>query len=149
MNDTWPDLEQFIREMRGPSLFSLDEELSREMDLYHDLDWEPPRIVEVMQAWAERFQVDLRDFDVSYYVPTASMRKRDAVAAALKSPFSATARELFEGPRTHARHARRSNAARRMAARLTTSRSTHLPPPRSCAYSCNASSTRSNSNDLS
>ncbi|MEX3785412.1 DUF1493 family protein [Paraburkholderia sp. JPY432] len=97
MNDTWLDLVQFIREVRTPAGLPLDDKLTRDMDLYHDLDWEPARIVDVMQAWAERFHVDLRDFDVAYYVPSANMRKRDIVAAALKSPFSASARELLGG----------------------------------------------------
>ncbi|WP_221307100.1 DUF1493 family protein [Paraburkholderia atlantica] len=74
-----------------------DQVHTRDMDLYHDLEWEPARIVDVMRAWAERFHVDLRDFDVAYYVPSANMRKRDIVAAALKSPFSASARELLGG----------------------------------------------------
>ncbi|SMG12158.1 DUF1493 family protein [Paraburkholderia susongensis] len=97
MNDTWVDLDQFIREMRTPAALPLDEELTRDMDLYHDLDWEPARITDVMHRWAERFHVDLKDFDVAYYVPSANMRKRDVMAAALKSPFSAKARELLGG----------------------------------------------------
>ncbi|MGF6294274.1 DUF1493 family protein [Paraburkholderia youngii] len=97
MNDTWLDLTRFIREMRTPAGLPLDDELTRDMDLYHDLEWEPARILDVMQAWAQRFQVDLRDFDVAYYVPSANMRKLDIVAAALKSLFSASARELLGG----------------------------------------------------
>ncbi|NML29758.1 DUF1493 family protein [Paraburkholderia sp. G-4-1-8] len=97
MGNTWRDLERFIRAMRAPAPLSLDDAPTRDMDLYHDLDWEPARIVEVMHAWAERFHVDLGDFDVSWYVPSARMRKRDIVAAALKSPFSARAREALGG----------------------------------------------------
>lgn len=67
------------------------------MDLYHDLDWEPPKIVTAMRAWGERFHVDLRDFDVACYVPSANMRKREVLLAALKSPFSAKARESLGG----------------------------------------------------
>ncbi|KXU86258.1 hypothetical protein CI15_17445 [Paraburkholderia monticola] len=97
MNDAWPDLERFIREKRAPAALPLDDKLTRDMDLYHDLDWEPAKIVEVMRAWADRFHVDLHDFDVRYYVPSANMRKRDIVMTALKSPFSASARELLGG----------------------------------------------------
>lgn len=97
MDDAWFQLQLFIREVRAPGVFGLDENLTREMDLYHDLDWEPPKIVNVMQIWAERFHVDLRNFDIAYYVPSASMRKRDVVLAALKSPFSAKARESLGG----------------------------------------------------
>ncbi|APA84411.1 DUF1493 family protein [Paraburkholderia sprentiae WSM5005] len=97
MKDVWLDLERFIRATRAPAALPLDDKLTRDMDLYHDLDWEPAKIVEVMHVWAERFQVDLRDFDVSYYVPSANMRKRDIVVAALTSPFSASARELLGG----------------------------------------------------
>ncbi|KVG52143.1 hypothetical protein WJ33_10745 [Burkholderia ubonensis] len=97
MSDTWFQLQQFIREVRAPGVFGLDEQLTPDMDLYHDLDWEPPKIVNVMQMWAERFQVDLEDFDVAYYVPSANMRKRDVVLAVLKSPFGTKARESLAG----------------------------------------------------
>ncbi|KAA0086286.1 DUF1493 family protein [Paraburkholderia sp. T12-10] len=50
-----------------------------------------------MHAWAERFNVDISGFDVAYYVPSANMRKRDVVLAALKSPFSTKARESLGG----------------------------------------------------
>ncbi|WP_084044346.1 DUF1493 family protein [Burkholderia sp. A2] len=86
-----------MREVRAAGVFALDEELTRDMGLHHDLDWEPPRIVSVMQTWAERFHVDLSDFNIAYYVPSASVRKRDVVLAALKSPFSAKARESLGG----------------------------------------------------
>lgn len=97
MDDAWVQLQQFIRGVRAPGVFGLDEKLTRDMDLYHDLDWEPPKIAMVMQAWAERFQIDLRDFDVAYYVPSAHMRKHEVLLAALKSPFSAKARESLGG----------------------------------------------------
>lgn len=97
MDDAWIRLQHFIREARAPSAFGLDERLTRDMDLYHDLDWEPPKILEVMHAWAERFNVDISGFDVAYYVPSANMRKRDVVLAALKSPFSTKARESLGG----------------------------------------------------
>jgi hypothetical protein len=97
MSDAWLQLQEFIREVRAPGLLGIDEKLTRDMDLYHDLDWEPPKIVNVMQTWGERFHVDLSDFDVAYYVPSANMRKRELVLAALKSPFSAKARESLGG----------------------------------------------------
>jgi hypothetical protein len=97
MNDVWLDLERFIRETRAPAALPLGNKLTPDMDLYHDLDWEPAKIVEVMQAWAKRFDVDLREFDVAWYVPSARMRKSEIVAAALKSPFSASARESLGG----------------------------------------------------
>ncbi|CAN7508908.1 DUF1493 family protein [Trinickia sp. LjRoot230] len=97
MDDAWHQLQQFIREVRAPGVLGIDEKLTRDMDLYHDLDWEPPKILDIMRTWSERFNVDLRDFDVAYYVPSASMRKRDVVLAALKSPFSAKARESLGG----------------------------------------------------
>ncbi|HHL4082610.1 MULTISPECIES: DUF1493 family protein [Burkholderia] len=97
MDDAWPQLQQFIREVRAAGVFGLDDELTRDMDLYHDLDWEPPKIVNVIQMWGERFHVDLSDFNIAYYVPSASMRRRDVVLAALKSPFSAKARESLGG----------------------------------------------------
>jgi hypothetical protein len=97
VNDTWFQLEQFIREVRAPSLLGLDEKLTREMDLYHDLDWEPKRIVEIVNTWAERFRADLRSFDVSYYVPSAKVRTGEVLLTALKSPFGASAREALGG----------------------------------------------------
>ncbi|MBN3803279.1 DUF1493 family protein [Paraburkholderia sp. Ac-20336] len=97
MSDAWLDFEQFIREMRTPAALPLDEKLTRDMDLYHDLDWEPAKIVETMRVWSERFRVDLRDFNVACYVPSAAMRKRDVAATALKSLFSARARASLGG----------------------------------------------------
>ena len=97
MDDAWHQLQQFIREVRAPGVLGIDEKLTPDMDLYHDLDWEPAKIVNVMQTWGERFHVDLSYFDVAYYGPSANMRKRDVVLAALKSPFSAKARESLGG----------------------------------------------------
>lgn len=97
MDDPWSHLQAFIREVRAPSLFGLDAQLTRDMDLYHDLDWEPARIASVMRAWAARFDVDLGDFTVEDYVPSASMRRRDVMWAALKAPFSAAARDALGG----------------------------------------------------
>jgi len=97
MNDAWLQLQQFIREIRAPGLLGIDEELTRDMDLYHDLDWEPPKIVNVMETWGAPFRVDLSEFDVAYYAPSANMRRREAVLAALKSPFSAKARDSLAG----------------------------------------------------
>ncbi len=96
-DDLWLQLQRFIREVRAPGVLGIDEKLTRDMDLYHDLDWEPEKVVNVMRAWGERFRVDLNDFDVAYYIPSATMRKRDVVLAALKSPFSAKARESLGG----------------------------------------------------
>lgn len=97
MSDAWLQLQQFIREVRTPAVYGIDEKLTRDMDLYHDLDWEPSKIVNVMHIWGERFNVDLSEFDVAYYVPSANMRKLELVLAALKSPFSAKARESLGG----------------------------------------------------
>jgi hypothetical protein len=81
--------------MHGPSLFGLDEKLDRDMDLYHDLDWEPRKIGEVMQMWADRFRVDIEDFDVGYYIPQAGMSARAFFMVTLKSLFSSQARSLL------------------------------------------------------
>ena len=62
MADEWQDLQAFIREMRGPSPLGIDEALTRDMDLHHDLDWSPKKIVEIMKIWARRFNVDINDF---------------------------------------------------------------------------------------
>lgn len=97
MDEAWLKRQQFIREARATGVFGVDEQVTRETDLYHDLDWEPAKIETVMQAWAQRFHVDLTDFDVAYYIPSANMRKRDVMLAALKAPFSAKARESLGG----------------------------------------------------
>ena len=46
--------------MRGPSPLGIDEALTRDMDLHHDLDWSPKKIVEIMKIWARRFNVDIK-----------------------------------------------------------------------------------------
>lgn len=97
MRDEWEILQQFIREARGPSPFGLDDELTRDMDLYHDLDWRPDRIVEIMNWWAERFGVDISEFDIAHYIPSVKMRTSEFLVTTLKAPFSATARDALGG----------------------------------------------------
>lgn len=60
MADEWQNLEAFIREMHCPSPLGIDEALTRDMDLHHDLDWSPKKIVEIMKIWARRFNVDIK-----------------------------------------------------------------------------------------
>ena len=97
MATEWEKLQVFINELRGPSAFGLDDALTRDMDLYHDLDWRPERIVEIMSLWAGRFGVDISDFDIAYYVPSAKMRSGEFLWATLKAPFSASTREALGG----------------------------------------------------
>lgn len=97
MADEWHNLQAFIREMRGRSPLEVDEALTRDMDLHHDLDWNPNRIVEIMKIWAQRFNVDISDFDIAYYIPSVKMRTGEFLLATLKSPFSASAREALGG----------------------------------------------------
>lgn len=97
MADEWHDLQAFIREMRGRSPLEIDEALTRDMDLHHDLDWNPNRIVEIIKIWAQRFNVDVSDFDIAYYIPSVTMRMSEFLWATLKSPFSSRAREALGG----------------------------------------------------
>jgi hypothetical protein len=97
MADEWIELQAFIREMRGKSPLGIDEALTRDMDLHHDLDWNPNRIVEIMKIWADRFDVDIGEFDISYYIPSVKMGTGELILATLKSPFSARARETLGG----------------------------------------------------
>lgn len=97
MNGEWTNLQAFIREMRGPSPFGLDDTLTRDMDLHHDLDWNPDRIVEIMNIWAQRFNVDISEFDIAYYMPSVKMGTTEFLWTTLKSPFNAKAREALGG----------------------------------------------------
>lgn len=97
MADEWFHLRTFIREMRGRSPLGIDEALTRDMDLHHDLDWKPKRIVEIMHIWAQRFNVDIRDFDIAYYIPSVTMGTGQFLWTTLKSPSSASAREALGG----------------------------------------------------
>lgn len=97
MNDDWDKLERFVHEMDAPALFGREEKLTRDMDLYHDLDWNPKKIEKIISIWAERFEVDISNFDISYYIPSAKMRNGELFWATLKSPFSSKAKEILGG----------------------------------------------------
>lgn len=97
MTDEWHNLQAFIREMRGRSPLGIDEALTRDMDLHHDLDWNAKRIVEIIHIWAQRFNVDISDFDIAYYIPSVKMGTGQFLWTTLKSPFSASAREALGG----------------------------------------------------
>jgi len=97
MADEWSALQAFISEMRGSSPLGIDETLTRDMDLHHDLDWNPNRIMEIMEMWSKRFNIDISEFDITYYIPSAKMRAGEFFWATLRSPFSASAREALGG----------------------------------------------------
>ncbi|WP_442808367.1 hypothetical protein [Trinickia soli] len=50
-----------------------------------------------MHIWAQRFNVDIRDFDIAYYIPSVTMGTGQFLWTTLKSPSSASAREALGG----------------------------------------------------
>jgi len=97
MSDEWDKLVKFVHEMDAPALFGRESKLTHDMDLYHDLDWNTQKIEKVIAVWAEQFDVDISNFDISYYIPSARMRNSELLWATLKSPFSMKAREILGG----------------------------------------------------
>ncbi|UXU91006.1 DUF1493 family protein [Burkholderia sp. S-53] len=96
MADAWKRLEAFIETDIGR--FPVDRiELTRDTDLYHDLDMEPGDIAELVRRWAVTFDIDLSAFDIHYYYPSAKLDIGSFLAAVVKSPFSNKARETLGG----------------------------------------------------
>ncbi|OXJ30981.1 MULTISPECIES: DUF1493 family protein [Burkholderia] len=96
MADTWKRLEAFITgDVGGIPVRRI--ELSRDTDLYHDLDMEPDAIDALIKRWGGTFGVDLSAFDIHYYYPSAKLGMGSFLAAVVKSPFSLDAREKLGG----------------------------------------------------
>lgn len=96
MEDVWKNLEEFISADAGKPLVG-QLELTRDTDLYHDLDMNPDHIERLIRRWAAQFGVDLSEFDIHYYYPSAKLGIGSFLAAVVKSPFSAQARETLGG----------------------------------------------------
>ncbi|WP_028217642.1 DUF1493 family protein [Paraburkholderia oxyphila] len=96
MVDAWTELEEFIRKEAGePLIGKLD--LTRDVDLYHDLDMNPPHIDRLLKQWAEQFNIDMTSFDLHDYYPSEKLGIGSFLAAVVKSPFSARTREMLGG----------------------------------------------------
>ncbi|AOI75824.1 DUF1493 family protein [Burkholderia sp. NRF60-BP8] len=96
MADTWKRLEAFIA--TDVARLQIDRiELSRDTDLYHDLDLEPHDIDRIIRQWGATFGVDLSTFDLHYYYPSAKLGIGSFLATVVKSPFSPEARETLGG----------------------------------------------------
>lgn len=96
MADAWKSLEAFVAADAGKPLAGrLD--LTRDTDLYHDLDMSPEHIMRLMTEWAAKFNVDLTGFDIHDYYPSAKLGVASFLATVVKSPFSAQARETLGG----------------------------------------------------
>lgn len=96
MADTWKRLEAFIAtDIEKLPVGRI--ELSRDTDLYHDLDLEPGDIDRIVRQWAETFGIDLSAFDIHYYYPSAKLGIGSFLATVVKAPFSAEARETLGG----------------------------------------------------
>ncbi|TKC81276.1 DUF1493 family protein [Trinickia terrae] len=92
----WKKLAEFIAADAGkPVIGQLV--LTRDTDLYHDLDLNPSHIERLMTEWATKFNVDMAAFDINYYYPSAKLGIGSFLAAVAKSPFSAAARETLGG----------------------------------------------------
>lgn len=96
MADTWKRLEAFIA--TDIEKLPVDRiELSRDTDLYHDLDLEPSDIDRIVRQWAGTFGIDLSAFDIHYYYPSAKLGIGSFLATVVKAPFSTEARETLGG----------------------------------------------------
>ncbi|WP_321813024.1 MULTISPECIES: DUF1493 family protein [unclassified Paraburkholderia] len=96
MTDVWNNLAVFIAKNRGePLIGKLD--LTRETDLYHDLDMEPKNIARLIEQWAKTFSVDISGFSIDEYYPSAKLGLGKFFITVAKSPFSASARGTLGG----------------------------------------------------
>ncbi|KWN70409.1 hypothetical protein WM24_06400 [Burkholderia ubonensis] len=96
MADVWKSLEEFVAANAGKPLVGRLE-LTRDTDLYHDLDMEPDHIDKLIRRWATKFGVDLSTFDIHYYYPSAKLGIGSFLVTVVKSPFSTEARETLGG----------------------------------------------------
>jgi len=94
--EIWNSLKAFVAEDAGKPIVGRLQ-LTRDADLYHDLDMNPGRIAEFIKAWAARFGVDIGGFDPHHYYPAAKLNSGPFFATVAKSPFSASARETLGG----------------------------------------------------
>lgn len=94
--DIWKNLEAFVKEDAGKPIVG-QLQLTRETDLYHDLDMNPDHISEFMERWAVQFHVELSEFDLHHYYPAAKLTIGSFLATVAKSPFSASARDTLGG----------------------------------------------------
>lgn len=72
-----------------------EDALTRDMDLWEDIEWDEDKIAEVIKLWAERFHVDIQNFDLLFYYPTANLGKGEFTLLVLKAIFSAKARKAI------------------------------------------------------
>ena len=94
--DAWKTLEEFVATDLGkPHIGRLH--LTRDTDLYHDLDMTPAHIARLLETWATTFEVDMAGFDLHYYFPSEKIGFCSFIGAILRSPFSPKAREVLGG----------------------------------------------------
>ncbi|MFA8391880.1 DUF1493 family protein [Burkholderia ubonensis] len=76
-------------------------EIIPETDLCIDLEISDRAMLRLMKKFSETFGVDINDLDVNYYYPSRNLKFGRFVLEALKSPFSASARDkVLERPLT-------------------------------------------------
>ncbi|WP_321953536.1 DUF1493 family protein [Paraburkholderia bannensis] len=96
MTQAWNNLVEFIANDAGEPLIG-KLSLTRDTDLYHDLDMEPKHIARLIDQWATKFGVDLSGFSIDDYYPSAKLGIGTFFMTVVKSPFSAHARETLGG----------------------------------------------------
>ncbi|MEX3955954.1 uncharacterized protein DUF1493 [Trinickia symbiotica] len=95
-NETWVQLVRFFEPRLAKPIFG-ENRLTRNTDLYHDLDMEPDEIEQVLREWATAFDVDMSAFDLGHYYPASELNRKDFFVTLLKVPFSKRARETLGG----------------------------------------------------
>jgi hypothetical protein len=94
MKSSWESLQEFMTSAWGRPILG-SPALTRDIDLYHDLDMQPDRIEKLMADWARKFNVDATQFDINDYYPSKNLRMSQFLTALIKAPFSAAARDAL------------------------------------------------------
>jgi hypothetical protein len=94
--DIWKRLEAFVADDAGKPPFG-QLHLTRDTDLYHDLDMTTAHIKRFLDQWAATFHVDMASFDLHFYYPPDKLGLGSFFATIVKSPFSVAARETLGG----------------------------------------------------
>ncbi|WP_206997483.1 DUF1493 family protein [Trinickia mobilis] len=96
-DDEWTALSRFFEPRVGSRRAFGPNVLSRDMDLYHDLDMQPKAIGTALNDWAEQFGIDMSEFNLDFYYPTYKLTRWQFLITVGKSLYSKKAREVLGG----------------------------------------------------
>ncbi|QGZ65843.1 DUF1493 family protein [Paraburkholderia acidisoli] len=92
----WTHLEAFLAEAPIDALVG-QRDVRPQADLYRDLDMDHEDIARFLALWAERFSIDMSEFDFDAYYPAAKLTTPAYFGMVMKASFSRNARACLGG----------------------------------------------------